>query len=155
LVISSGRVELKVKLIACTPNLDLIAGAVTRGCQSRKSAANLLESGEEEKLRKALKTSVERGHYSVLEHNRVLWLVEDVHEHEILRQSAAHKFLEVSKISDSDWILSANLRTLIELVGSEKNELVDKLAESMRGVSNIFAELVRTDEGKTSKLSTG
>ena len=136
-----GCVKLKVKLIACTPAPDLIAGAATRGCQSRKSAAELLKS-EEEKLRKALKTAVGRGHRSVLEHNRALWLVERVSEREILRQCMGCKFLEISRLGGDSWILSANLRTVLELAESGRNELIDKLVESMRNISPTFAELV-------------
>ena len=137
------RAELRVKIIACTPNPDLIAGAVTRGCLSTKSAAELLESKEEKKLKKALKTAVGRGHYSVLEHNRALWLVEGASKREILLLSAKHKFLEISRIGDDAWVLSANLRTVLEMARSEKNELVDKLVGSMRRVSTTFAELIR------------
>ncbi len=137
------RVELRVKIIACTPNPDLIAGAATRGCLSKKSAAELLESEEEEKLKKALKTAVGRGHYSVLEHNRALWLVEGASEREILRLPAKHKFLEISRVGDDAWVLSANLRVVLEMARSEKNELADKLVESMRRVSTTFAELIR------------
>jgi len=137
------RVELRVKIIACTPNPDLIAGAATRGCLSTKSAAELLESEEEEKLKKALKTAVGRGHYSVLEHNRALWLVEGASEREILRLPVKHKFLEISRVGDDAWVLSANLRVVLEMARSEKNELVDKLVGSMRRVSPTFAELIR------------
>lgn len=137
-----------MKLLACTPAPDLIAGAATRGCQSRKGVTELLRLGEE-KLRKTLKAAVGRGHYSVLEHNRMLWLVEGVPEREILRQCLGYKFLEISKLGEDSWILSANLRTVLELAQSGGNELINKLVESVRSVSSTFAELVDSHESKT------
>lgn len=133
---------MKVKLVACTPSLDLIAGAAARGCLSKKSAAELLEGEEEEKLKKSLRTAVGRGHYSVLEHNRALWLVKGAKEHEILQLSKKHKFFEISRLNSDDWVLSANLRSVIELAQTEKSELVDKLVESMRKLSPTFAEFL-------------
>lgn len=132
---------MKVKLVAWTPNLDLIAGAAARGCLSKKSAAELLESEGKEKLKRSLRTAIERGHYSVLEHNRALWLVEGIEECEILQLPKKHKFLEISKVGN-DWVLSANLRSVLELAQTEKSELVDKLVESMCKLSPTLAEFL-------------
>ncbi len=52
-------------------------------------------------------------HGSILEHNRLDWLLE-AWEGEVLKILLANRFFAVTRLGSDSWLLSANLRTILE-----------------------------------------
>lgn len=56
---------------------------------------------------------IEVQHGSIFEHNRLDWLLE-AREGEILKILLANRFFSVTRLGSDSWLLSANLRTILE-----------------------------------------
>ncbi len=83
---------MKVKLLAFTPNPDRIAAASAFSTVSEQGAAELIETVDDDKMRKVLKSVVDRGHHSVIEHASFTFSVEGVSRactHQLVRHRIA------------------------------------------------------------------
>ncbi len=83
---------MKVKLLAHTPNSDRIATASAFSTVSEDGASALIETVDDEKMRKVLKNIVGRGHHSVIEHASFTFSVEGVSRactHQLVRHRIA------------------------------------------------------------------
>lgn len=81
-----------MKLIACTPDPEKIAGVAARGCWSKRTASEILKEEDREKIAASLKAAVERGHTSVLEHLSFTFSIEGISRacsHELVRHRIA------------------------------------------------------------------
>jgi len=67
-----------------------------------------------ERIDGLLKRALELGHYDILEHNSITWLAE-ADEKEILSLIESSKFFETSQIDEKRWVITTNLRVLVEL----------------------------------------
>jgi len=76
---------------------------------------------------------LEAQHGSTLEHNRLVWLLE-ASEGEVLDLALRSRFLTLTKLGDDRWLLSANLRTIVELA-SEDDPFTETLAASILEVA--------------------
>jgi len=86
-----------------------------------------------------LKRSLELGHYDILEHNSITWLVE-ADEKEILFLMEASKFFETSQIDEQRWLITTNLRVLVELArGTNNLPLTKELVATLNQAAPIIA----------------
>jgi len=130
-----GGPRLKLELIAHTENPELIAASAILTTCTGKNPARLVEElrrrpGKVERLLAGIPLT----HGSVLEHNRLVWLVE-ADESEILRLILRHRFFEATQLREGLWLLSANLRTVVEFILEGGGWLRGALLESIRGVA--------------------
>src|SRR5205807_3952017 len=65
---------------------------------------------DEERITGLLRRSLELGHYDILEHNSITWLV-DASEKDILSLLDSSKFFETSQVDEEKWIVTTNLRS--------------------------------------------
>lgn len=123
---------MKLELMSFTPHLEeIIATAVlttTTGSAPSKIIQRL--SKNPEKIKQVLE-GLQLQHGSVLEHNRINWLME-ASSSEVLDLLLVSRFLRATKLRDEFWLLSANLRTVVEVVTSERGPLRDALLDSMK-----------------------
>ena len=135
-----------VRLLAYEPDLERVCAAAMRSCYSphpgyelyiHTSQDGVLE-GEKifdaERIGGLLRRALELGHYDILEHNSITWLAE-VDEKEILSLMESSKFFETSQIDGRRWIVSTNLRVLVELARGPRctpltKDLVATLSEA-------------------------
>lgn len=83
---------MKVKLLAYTPNSDRIAAASAFSTINEEGASKLIETVDDDKMRKVLKSIVDRGHHSVIEHASFTFSVEGVSRactHQLVRHRIA------------------------------------------------------------------
>ena len=86
-----------------------------------------------------MKRSLELGHYDILEHNSITWLVE-ADEKEILFLMEASKFFETSQIDEQRWLITTNLRVLVELArGTNDLPLTKELVATLNQAAPIIA----------------
>ena len=125
---------MKLSLIAYTPSIErMIATAILTTC-TNKTAAQLYErlKSEPDRISK-LVSRIPLTHGSVLEHNRIVWIAEATSQ-EVLELILKYRFFEATQLREGLWLLSANLRTLVEYVQSEgeselRREFLGVLAE--------------------------
>jgi hypothetical protein len=96
-----------------------------------------------ERIRGLLKRALELGHYDILEHNSITWLAE-ADEKEILFLMESSKFFETSQIDEKQWLITTNLRVLVELARSANQlpltkELVATLNEAAPIIASALA----------------
>ena len=123
---------MKLQLIGFTPHLEeIVATAVlttTGGNTPSRIFKNVSSNSEPSKR---LIARLELQHGSVFEHNRVNWLLEATDE-EVVNLLLKSKFFNVTKLDAGLWLLSANLRTIIEYVRAEAGPIREALLDSMK-----------------------
>jgi len=123
---------LRIKLLASTPDVEVLVAAAALTTSSRREPSEIFRDlrARKEKVEKIL-AGLMLKHGSVLEHNRLVFLAE-ADEGEVLDLLLASKFFEVSRLGRCKWLLSCNLRTIIELLASERG-LPDGVREAFSG----------------------
>ena len=149
--------SVRVQLISYEPELERVCAAAMRSCYSPHPGYELFThtspdkalEGEkvfdQERISGLLKRSLELGHYDILEHNSITWLVE-ADDEDILSLLDSSKFFETSRIDNQRWIVTTNLRVLVELAtGSAQRPLVKELVATLNvAAPNIAAALAPT-----------
>ncbi len=148
---------MRVQLISFEPELERVCAAAMRSCYSPHPGYELFTytspdkalEGEkvfdQERISGLLKRSLELGHYDILEHNSITWLVE-AEDADILSLMDSSKFFETSRIDSQRWIVTTNLRVLVELArGPSQGPLAKELVATLSTAApNIAAALSPT-----------
>ena len=113
---------MEMRLLATTPDAELLIAVAMLTTSSDEAPADIYVAlkGDERRVHKLLKRLVLK-HGSVLEHNRLVFLAE-AEEGEVLALLLAHSFFEVSRLGERRWLLSCNLRTVLEVLMEEGGE---------------------------------
>jgi len=83
---------LKVKLLDHTEQPDILAATAARSCRSSKGADEIMKTEDESRLRKVLRTTIEKGHTSVIEHVKFTFGIEGISRscsHQLVRHRIA------------------------------------------------------------------
>ena len=126
---------MKLKLVAATPELErLIAAAIlTTSSGSKPSAIFHRLSGTPERVER-LVDRIEVHHGSILDHNRLCWIVEAT-ESEVLDIYLRHRFFSFTRLEDSTWLMSANLRTAVSYSRQHHDAFGEALIKSLADVT--------------------
>ena len=130
--------NVKVRLIAYTPNPDEIAGAAARSCRSSMGASEMLKD-DRSKLIKSLKVCVESGHTSVIEHVSFTFSVEGVSRactHELVR----HRIASYSQ--QSQRVVKSEEKYIIPHSIAKDKVAEKKYADLMKSVWKTYADLI-------------
>jgi len=126
---------LRLELVAHTPNVEtMIATSMlttTSGAQPSTLYDRLLNKPGKVK---EIVGRAEVQHGNILEHNRLVWLLEAT-DGEVLETTLDTSFLTFTKLSENKWLLSGNLRTVVEYAQRKKTPLTDALAASAKNVA--------------------
>lgn len=123
---------MKVELVDHTDNPDLLAGAAAHSCHSSRGSHEIIDSEDEEKLKRILRKSIERGHTSVIEHAKFTFSIKGISRtcsHQLVRhriasysqQSQRHikpdeeKYVTPPKIRQDEEIQKKFERTMSEI----------------------------------------
>lgn len=121
---------MRLKLIGFTPHLEeIVATAIlttTRRSRPSRIFKNLLEDPERVK---GLVEGLSLQHRSVLEHNRVNYLLE-ASEEEALELLLWSKFFDLTRLRKDLWLLSTNLKEIVRSV-LERGPMWRELLRSM------------------------
>ncbi len=123
---------MKLELICHTPDVEtLIATAMfTTTSGSQPSTLNTRLKNNPKRARKAV-GRLELQHGSILEHNRFTWTLEAT-EGEVLRIMLENRFFNFTPLGESKWLVSANLRTILEYSEKKRDGFRDALVDSVR-----------------------
>ena len=117
---------MSVRLLAYEPDLERVCAAAMRSCYSPHPGYELFSHTSPEKVLEGerifdterigglLRRALDLGHYDILEHNSITWLAE-ADEKEILSLIELSKFFETSQLDERRWLISTNLRVLVEM----------------------------------------
>ena len=151
---------MNVQLVSFEPDLERVCAAAMRSCYSPHPGYELFAytspdkalEGEKvfdhERILGLLKRSLELGHYDILEHNSITWLLE-ADEKDILSLMNSSKFFETSRVDEMRWIVTTNLRVLVELARSKNltalsRELVSTLTTAAPNIASALAPTVKS-----------
>ena len=148
---------MRVQLVSFEPDLERVCAAAMRSCYSPHPGYQLFAytspdkalEGEKvfdhERITGLLKRSLELGHYDILEHNSITWLVE-ADEKDVLSLMNSSKFFETSRVDEERWIVTTNLRVLVELARAKNQTLLSKeLVSTLNSAApNIASALAPT-----------
>ena len=123
---------MRLELICHTPDVEtLIATAMlttTSGAQPSTLYRRLKNNSEE--VRTAV-GRLELQHGSILEHNRFTWTLEAT-EGEVLRIILENRFFTFTPIGECKWLVSANLRTILEYSEKKRDGFGAALVDSVK-----------------------
>jgi hypothetical protein len=126
---------LKLELVAYTPNVEtLIATAMLTTTSGVKPSTlfNLLRENPG-KIKETI-GRLETQHGSILEHNLINWIMEATDE-EVLDILIENSFYKISRIGTRRWLVSANLRTVIETLKLRKDPFSEAFVHSLEEVA--------------------
>jgi hypothetical protein len=122
---------LRLELVAFTPDLErLVATAMLTTTSGAGPSVLFRGLGGRPGRVVEVVGGLESQHGSVLEHNRLVWLVEASGE-EVLMLLMGSRFLQVSRLSGDRWLLSGNMRSVLELAERGGGEIADALVRSI------------------------
>lgn len=81
-------------------------------------------------------------HGNVLEHNRLTWVVEATGD-EVLEAMLDTRFLHFTRLGDDRWLMSGNLRTVVEYAQSKDSAFTRELADSVKDVAPMVHMFMR------------
>ena len=130
---------MNLRLLASTPAVEAIIATAMLTTTSGASPSTLFHrlSTNPEKVAEVV-GRLEVQHGSILEHNRFNWVLE-ASEGEVLKILLTNRFFTFTRLSSNRWLVSANLRTVLEsqAMGGDFPKL---LLESISGVApSIYA----------------
>jgi len=133
---------LELVLVSCTPEVEaLVATALLTTTSGAKPSALFHRlQGDPTRVREIV-GKVETQHGSILEHNRLGWVLE-AKEGEVLKILLDSRFFNVLRLEDSKWLLSANLRTVVEYIGKKKDAFAGALLKSLRDVAPTLCSCI-------------
>ena len=126
---------MRVKLVNHTQNIEtLIATSMlttTSGAQPSILYDRLLHKSEKVK---EIVGRLEVQHGNILEHNRLAWIVESSPD-EVLEILLRNRFFTFTRLAESRWLVSSNLRTVVEYASSNDNEFSKQILESISSIA--------------------
>lgn len=136
--------SLKLRIVAVTANLEaLVATAAlttTSGAQPSVLYEKLILNPEKTA---DIVSRIEVQHGSIMEHNRLTWVLE-ADEKEVLEVLLKNRFFCFTRFAPERWLVSGNLRTVMEYAASNEGELSFALIESIRSiVPHIYGHIRR------------
>jgi hypothetical protein len=134
---------LRLTLIAHTPNPEAMIAAAMLTTTSGAKTSTIYErlQANPEKVNDIV-SRLEVQHGSILEHNRLIWILE-ADEHLVLDTLLKNKFFTFTRLGSGRWLMSANLRAVLEYSGEHGGDLGDSLLNSICAVVpnvNCFVE---------------
>lgn len=131
---------MKLKLVAHTPDVEtLIATAMLTTTSGAKPSTLFSRLQKRREKVGEIVGRVEAQHGSILEHNRLDWVVEAT-ESEILDILLDNRFYSVSELGTGRWLMSANVRTVVETSSAREDEFTAALMKSLAEVAPTLRE---------------
>ena len=126
---------MRLELVAHTPNVEtMIATSMlttTSGAQPGTLYDRLINRPGKVK---EVVGRAEVQHGNILEHNRLVWLLEAT-DSEVLEATLDTSYLTFTRLDENRWLLSGNLRAAVEYAQKRKTPFTDALAASVTSVA--------------------
>ena len=124
--------SLKLQIVTVTDNLEVLVApaalTTTSGAQPSILYEKLLLNPEKTA---DIVSRIEVQHGSIMEHNRLTWVLE-AKEKEVLDVLLKNRFFNFTRLTPEKWLVSGNLRTVIDYATFNEGELSFALIESIQ-----------------------
>jgi len=134
---------MKLHLIAHSPNIETIIATsmltTTSGALPSILFNRLLVNPQ--KVKEVI-GRIEVQHGNILEHNRLVWKLE-ANADEVLDIMLRSRFFNITKVSEGHWVVSSNLRTMVEYNRANENEFSEQLIESIKEITPNIYKFIR------------
>ena len=139
--------QMKLRLIAHSPHIEtMIATSMlttTSGAMPSTLYNRLL--AKPEKVADIV-GRIEVQHGNILEHNRLVWKLEAPRD-DVLSIMLGSRFFNISETGKDQWVVSCNLRTLVEYHQAHRDEFSEQLVESIKEAApQIYGFIRRTTQ---------
>ena len=135
--------SLKLRIIAVSANLEALVATAALTTTSGAQPSILYEKLVLNPGKTAdIVSRIEVQHGSIMEHNRLIWVLE-ADEKEILEVLLKNHFFHFTRLAPERWLLSGNIRTVIEYATSNECELSFALIESIQSFAPHIYEHAR------------
>jgi hypothetical protein len=126
---------LRLELVANTPNTETMIAASMLTTTSGAHPGTLYDRllNRPGKVKEVVGRA-EVQHGNILEHNRLVWMLEAT-DGEVLEAALDTSFLTFTRLDEGLWLLSGNLRAIIEYSQRKKTPLTDALVASAKSVA--------------------
>ena len=133
---------MRLRLIESTPDVEAIIVAAMLTTTSGAKPSKLYERLRSNASKvETIISRLETQHGSILEHNRLIWRVEATVE-EVLEIMLRTRFFNITRLDGTDWLMSGNLRTVLEYHEKWDDELSEKIIESLiEVIPNMYRKL--------------
>ncbi len=133
---------MNLRLIASTPAVETIIATAMLTTTSGAPPSTLFHrlSANPKKVAEVVER-LEVQHGSILEHNRLNWFLE-ASEGEVLKILLTNRFFTFTRLSSNQWLVSANLRTVLESQAI-RGDFSRLLLESISGVAPSIYNFAR------------
>ena len=137
---------MKLRLVAHTPNVEAMVATSMLTTTSGAQPSTLYDrlQRKPDKVNEIV-GRVEVQHGNILEHNRLVWELETL-ESAVTEAMLDTRFLTFTRLENGMWLVSGNLRAVIEYAQAKKSPLTDALVASIMEVAPMvhgFAEAGR------------
>lgn len=134
---------MKLDLISFTPDVEtLIATAMLTTTSGAKPSTLFRQLKKNDEKVRAVVERLEVQHGSILEHNRLNWILE-ADESEVLDILLDCRFFNISRLNNRNWLVSANLRTVVEFIGERQDAFSESLSKSLQDVAPTLKNCLR------------
>jgi len=134
---------LRLTLVAHTPHVEAMVAVsmltTTSGAQPSTLHDRLVANPEKVK---EVAGRLEVQHGNVMEHNRLVWLVEATDD-EVMEAMLDARYLAFTRLGDDRWLMSGNLRAVAEYAGQRDTEFAGKLVESVKDAAPTVHSYIR------------
>lgn len=134
---------MRITLVAHTPDVEVMVATSMLTTTSGAQPITLYERlhTNPEKVREVV-GRLEVQHGNVLEHNRLIWVVEATRD-QVMDVMLDTRYLTFTKLGDERWLMSGNLRTVAEYAHQKNTEFTKKLVESVRDAAPTIHSYIR------------
>ncbi len=138
---------MKLRLVEHSPEIETTIATSMKITTSGAMPSTLFNRFKDRPEKVAdIVSRVEVQHGNILEHNRLVWSLEAPRDR-VLDIMLRTKFLNITDLGDNRWVVSGNLRSVIELHQAHRDDFTEALVESLQAVSpRIYAFIRRGDE---------
>ena len=135
--------QMKLHLITHSPNIEtMIATSMlttTSGAMPSTLYNRLL--AKPEKVADIV-GRIEVQHGNILEHNRLVWKLE-ASKDEVLSIMLRSRFFNITEAEEDKWVVSSNLRTLVEYHQTHRDGFSELLVESIKEAAPQVYQFIR------------
>lgn len=126
---------MKLTLIAHTPNIEtMIATSMLTTTSGALPSTLYYRLQQKPGKVKDIVGRVEVQHGNILEHNRLVWELEATNN-KVLDIMLKTKFLNITRLDESKWLVSGSLRSIIDYADKNKDEFSKKTIKTMKTVA--------------------
>ena len=137
---------MKLRLVSHNPDIEITIATSMKTTTSGAMPSTLFNRFKNRPEKVAdIVSRVEVQHGNILEHNRLVWSLE-APRNRILDIMLRTKFLNITELSGDKWVVSGNLRSVLELHLAYRDDFTEALVETIKEVSPRIYDFIRRDE---------